>query len=124
MADILVRPNGSRRLIGDFLGFADPLRTLTTSGFGFEINKTENGYAVELPVAGYAPDQIDMTVEDRVLTVVGRNERRNFSRTLLIPEEIDAETIGAKVEHGMLTISLSVHPKVQPRKINIEVAAQ
>jgi HSP20 family molecular chaperone IbpA len=121
MADILVRPNASRRLFGDFLGF-DPLRTVTTSGFGFEINKTENGFSVELPVAGYAPDQIDVTLEDRVLTVVGRAERRNFSRALLIPDEIDADSINASVEHGMLTITLSVHPKSQPRKIAVTSA--
>jgi HSP20 family molecular chaperone IbpA len=120
MADVMLRPNGSRRVLGDFLGF-DPFRTLTTSGFGFEINKTENGYAVELPVAGYAPENIDVTLEDRVLTVTGKTERRDFSRALLIPEEIDGEAIGAKVEHGMLTITLSVHPKKQPRKIDVNV---
>ncbi|MGD0474640.1 MAG: Hsp20/alpha crystallin family protein [Candidatus Velthaea sp.] len=120
MADLLVRPTGSRRMLGDFLGF-DPLRALTTNGFGFEINKTDNGYSVEVPVAGYAPDQIDVTLEDRVLTVSGHNERRNFTRSLLIPEEIDADTIDAKVENGMLTIALNVHPKAQPRKIAVNV---
>jgi HSP20 family molecular chaperone IbpA len=120
MADLTVRPAGSRRMLGDFLGF-DPLRALTTSGFGFEINKTDAGYAVELPVAGYAPDQVEITLEDRVLTVSGRTERRNFTRALLIPDEIDAETIGAKVENGMLTITLNVHPKAQPRKINVQI---
>jgi HSP20 family molecular chaperone IbpA len=123
MAELSVRPNGSRRMLGDFLGF-DPFSTLSTGGFGFEINKADNGYAVELPVAGYAPENIDVTLEDRVLTVTGRNDRRTFNRSLLIPEEIDAETIGAKVENGMLTISLNVHPKAQPRKIAIEVAAK
>jgi HSP20 family molecular chaperone IbpA len=120
MADLLIRPTGSRRMLGDFLGF-DPFRTLTTTGFGFEINKTDNGYNVEVPVAGYAPEQIEVTLEDRVLTVSGHSDRRNFTRSLLIPEEIDTETIGAKVEHGMLGITLNVHPKVQPRKINVDV---
>jgi HSP20 family protein len=123
MAELLVRPNGSRRMFGDFLGFVDPIRTPTTTGYGFDINKTENGYAVEVAVAGYAPENLGITLEDRVLTVTGRTERRNFTRSLLVPEEIDAESIAAKVEHGMLTITLSVHPKAQPRKINI-VAAQ
>jgi HSP20 family protein len=123
MAELLVRPNGSRRMFGDFLGFVDPIRTPTTTGYGFDINKTENGYAVEVAVAGYAPENLEITLEDRVLTVTGRTERRNFTRSLLVPEEIDAESIAAKVEHGMLTITLSVHPKAQPRKINI-VAAQ
>ena len=127
MADLTVgraafRSPEPRRMLGDFLGF-DPLRALTTSGFGFEINKTDAGYAVELPVAGYAPDQIEITLEDRVLTIAGRSERRNFSRALLVPEEIDADAIGAKVENGMLTIALNAHPKAQPRKINVEVVA-
>lgn len=120
MTDLLVRPAGSRRMLGDFLGF-DPLRALTTNGFGFEINKTDSGYAVDVPVAGYAPDQIEVSIEDRVLTLSGHSEKRNFTRSLLIPEEIDAETIGAKVEHGMLTITLNVHPKAQPRKIAVDV---
>jgi HSP20 family molecular chaperone IbpA len=120
MADLLVRPSGSRRILGDFLGF-DPFRSAATGSFGFDINRTENGYAVELPVAGFAPENIEVTLEDRVLTIAGRTDRRNFTRSLLIPEEIDADTISAKVEHGMLTISLSVHAKAQPRKITVEV---
>lgn len=56
-----------------------------------------------------------------MLTISGRTDRRNFTRALLIPDEIDADTIGAKVENGMLTVTLNVHPKAQPRKINVEV---
>jgi HSP20 family molecular chaperone IbpA len=118
----MIRPAAPRRLIGDFLGF-DPFRSVATAGFGFEINKTETGYAVELPVPGFGPDQIDVTLEDRVLTISGKTERRNFTRALLVPEEIDAETIAAKVEHGMLTIHLNTHPKAQPRKIAVNFAA-
>jgi HSP20 family protein len=121
MADVLVRPNATRRLLGDFLGI-DPYRAVAASGFGFEINKTEAGYAVELPVPGFGPDQIDVTLEDRVLTISGKTERRTFTRALLIPEEIDADAIGAKIEHGMLTISLKTYPKAQPRKIEVNFA--
>jgi HSP20 family protein len=120
MADLMIRPSASRRMLGDFLNF-DPFRTVASGGFGFDINKTENGYTVELPVAGFAPENIDVTLEDRVLTINGKTERRSFTRALLIPEEIDAETIGAKVEHGLLAITLNVHPKAQPRKINVTV---
>jgi HSP20 family molecular chaperone IbpA len=120
MTDIMVRPSASRRMLGDFLNF-DPFRTLAAGSLGFEFNKTETGYTVELPVAGYSPEAIDVTLEDRVLTISGKTERRNFTRALLIPEEIDADSIGAKVEHGMLTIALNVHPKAQPRKINVAV---
>jgi HSP20 family protein len=120
MAEVMVRPNGSRRLIGDFLGF-DPFRgAFGPSGLGLEITKTESGFAVELPVPGFKPDQIEVTLEERVLTVSGKSERRQFSRSLLIPDEIDTENIEARVENGLLTLGLHVHPKSQPRKIDIQ----
>ena len=120
MAEVAVRgPLGGRSLFGDLLGF-DPFRGMANAGFGFEISRGENGYRVELPVPGFRPEQIDVTIEDRVLTIVGKSERRNFTRTIVIPEEIDAESIGATVEHGLLTLELNVHPKAQPRKIAVQ----
>jgi len=124
MADVAVRGNlGGRSLFGDLLGF-DPFRSVqTASGYGFEISRAENGYRIELPVPGFRPEQIDVTIEDRVLTIVGKSERRNFTRTVVIPEEIDAENIGANVEYGLLTLDLHVHPKAQPRKISVTGSA-
>ena len=122
----MVRPNGSNRaLVSDLFGF-DPLRavfggTPQYAGFNGEVQKTENGWTVEVPVPGFNPSQIDVTVEDRVLTVTGKTDRRSFQRSLLLPEDVDAETIDAKVEHGMLTLALHLHPKAQPRKIEIKV---
>jgi HSP20 family molecular chaperone IbpA len=119
MADVAVRGTlGGRSLFGDVLGF-DPFRGFPAgnAGYGFEIARAENGYRIELPVPGFRPDQIDVTIEDRVLTIVGKSEKRNFTRTVVIPEEIDADNIGANVENGLLALELHVHPKAQPRKI-------
>jgi HSP20 family protein len=107
------------RTFGHLLGF-DPFRNFTGASLGVEVTRTDDGgYTVELPVAGYKPDEIDVTLEDNVLTVVGKSEKRNFTRSLLLPEEIDGENIGAKVEHGLLTLTLNIHAKAQPRKITI-----
>lgn len=120
MADLMVRPNASRSLIGDVFGF-DPFRNVFgAANLGLEISKTDNGYSVELPVPGFGPDQIEATLEDRVLTVTGKSDKRQFTRSLVIPEEIDAESIEAKVEHGLLTLALRIHPKAQPRKIDVQ----
>jgi HSP20 family protein len=126
MADLVNRPNGAGRgLVSDLFGF-DPVRAFlgNTQNYGQtgEIQKTQDGWTVELPVPGFKPDQIDVTVEDRVLTVSGKSERRSFQRSILLPDEVDAESIDAKVEHGMLTLGLRLHPKAQPRKIEIKVA--
>ena len=61
-----------------------------------------------------------MTLEDSVLTVSGKSEKRQFTRSLLLPEQIDGENIEAKVEHGLLTLGLHAHPKAQPKKIAIQ----
>ena len=126
MADLMVRPNGQGRgLVSDLLGF-DPLRAFmgnpqSSYAFTGDVQKTEDGWNVEIPVPGYKPDQIDVTVEDRVLTVTGKTERRSFQRSILLPEEVNAEAIDAKVEHGLLTLGLHLHPKAQPRKIEVKV---
>jgi len=125
MADLMVRPNGAQRgLVSDVFGF-DPLRAVFGNvpqyGQQGDVTKTADGWTVELPVPGYKPDQIDVTVEDRVLTVTAKTERRSFQRSILLPEDVDAESIDAKVEHGMLTLGLHLHPKAQPRKIQVNV---
>jgi HSP20 family molecular chaperone IbpA len=123
MAEVAVRGTlGGRSLFGDVLGF-DPFRGYPAgAAYGFEISRAESGYRVELPVPGFRPDQIDVTIEDRVLTIVGKTEKRNFTRTVVIPEEIDADNIGATVENGLLVLELHVHPKAQPRKIAVSGA--
>ncbi len=127
MADLLVRPNGQGRgLVSDLFGF-DPVRAFLGSAQPYndtgDVQKTDDGWTVELPVPGYKPDQIDVTVEDRVLTVTGKTERRSFQRSILLPEEVNADAIDAKVEHGLLTLGLHLHPKAQPRKIEVKVVS-
>jgi HSP20 family molecular chaperone IbpA len=55
-----------------------------------------------------------------LLTVKGQNDKRNFSRTFTIPEDVDEERIEAKVEHGMLTLTLTLLPKAQPKRITVK----
>ena len=115
-------PNGtlSRPLV-DVFGF-DPFRNFFSSlpaAIGVEINRDETGYTVEVPVPGFKPDDIDITLENDTLTVSGKSEKRSFTRSLLLPEEIDSEKIAAKVEHGLLTLNLKLSPKAQPKKIAI-----
>lgn len=88
---------------------------------GLDVTKTDGGYTVELAVAGFKPDQINVTLEDNVLTIAGQSEKRSFTRSLLLPEEIDQENIVAKVEHGLLTLTLNLQPKAQPKKINVQI---
>jgi HSP20 family molecular chaperone IbpA len=109
----------------DLLGF-DPLRgflpglSQAPGTFGVEINRTEDGYTVEIPVPGFRPEQIDVTVQEETVMVSGKSDRRNFTRTLILPEDIDPDGISANVDQGMLTLNLHQRPERQPRRITVQ----
>jgi HSP20 family molecular chaperone IbpA len=103
-----------------FRNFYTPFALDTTGGRGaLDISRTENGYVVEIVVAGFKPEQIEITYKDNALSVSGKNERRTFTRSLMLPEEIDADNIEAHVEHGLLTLTLRRRPEVEPKRIQI-----
>jgi HSP20 family protein len=103
----------------DLLGF-DPFQNIRASyGFDYEVSRTENGYEVEVPVPGYNSTQIDVSFKDGILSVAGKTERRSFTRSFTVPEDIDADTIGARVQDGMLVLSFRRHPEAQPKKITV-----
>jgi HSP20 family molecular chaperone IbpA len=103
-----------------FRNFYTPVALDTTAGRGaLEISRTENGYSVEIVVAGFKPEQIDITYKENVLSVSGKNERRSFTRSLMLPDEIDPDNIEAHVEHGLLTLTLRRRPEVEPKRIQV-----
>lgn len=124
-AETMRRPGG---LFADMLGF-DPFRSFfpalanAPNVLGLEISRTENGYTVEIPVPGFRPDQIEVTVQDDALMISGKGDRRSFTRTLVLPEEIDPEGIAANVEHGLLSLHLRQRPERQPRRITVQSGA-
>jgi len=93
----------------------------------------DNHYAIELAVAGFNEDEIDVELKDNVLTVKGEQSKteteveylhkgistRNFVRTFPLAEHIEVR--GAKVKNGILAIALEqVIPEEQkPKKIAI-----
>ncbi|GAC1502867.1 MAG: hypothetical protein NVS1B14_07910 [Vulcanimicrobiaceae bacterium] len=110
---------------GSDLWNLDPFRNFfsnATALSGLDINRTDNGFVVEVPVAGYKPNEIDITMENGVLSISGKSEKRSFTRSLLLPDEINDEAIEAKVEHGLLTLTLNLLPKAQPKKISIKTS--
>lgn len=126
MADLATRrldgrsAPGARSVFGDVLGW-DPFTALAanSAAAGVDVTRTEQGYAIEIPVAGFAPEQVGVTLEDDVLTVEARGEKRQVRRAIVMPEDVDPENVAAKVEHGMLYLTLRLHPKRQPRRIEI-----
>jgi len=101
----------------DLLGF-DPFQSLR--GFEYDVTRTENGYEVEVPVPGFRPEDVEVTFQEDVLTVNAKGERRSFSRSFTVPEDVDPDKIEARVTNGMLVLSLARRPEAQPRRISVK----
>lgn len=97
----------------------DPFRVFSSWNVDYGVTRTESGYEVEVPVPGYKPDEIDVTYQNNILTISGKNEQRSFARLLTLPEDVNEQAIEARVENGMLRLTLPRFPEAQPRKIKV-----
>jgi molecular chaperone IbpA len=128
------------------IGFDRLARLVDTAASGqdaqsyppYNIEKTgEDTYRLTMAVAGFRPEDLDLTVKDNTLFVSGRisNEGpktevlyrgiagRAFERRFVLADHIVVE--GADVQHGLLHISLKrvVPEALKPRKITIGSAS-
>src|SRR6478609_12011610 len=95
----------------------------------------ENDYRIELAVAGFKPDEIDITAQQNVLLVSGRKKEeadekgnsyiyrgiatRSFERRFALADHIQVK--GADLKDGLLAIQLvrEIPEAMKPRKIDI-----
>ena len=99
----------------------DPFRlfdSVSTLGIGF--NRSETGYDIELPVAGFAPDQVDVSYHEGVIQVRGKNDRREMNQSFVLPEDANPDKIEAHVANGMLSLHVERYEETKPRKIAIK----
>jgi len=84
------------------------------------LSPNEKTFPISLNLAGYKSEDIDIAVDDGILSVVAENETMGKkSLKAYIPEETDVDTITASLELGVLTIEGEKYEKEKPRKIPI-----
>ena len=104
----------------DLLGF-DPFASVRSSwGLTYDVTRTEQGYEVEVPVPGFKPEEVEVTFQEDVLAVNAKSDRRSFSRSFTVPDDVDPEKIEARVTNGMLVMTLGRRPEAQPRRIAVK----
>jgi HSP20 family protein len=123
----------------DLLGW-DPFYTArpAASAFApaFEVKETTDSFIVKADLPGVAESDLDINVHNNVLTVTGARqaeERKDgesyalyerqfgsFSRSFSLPDMADGERIEAKLENGVLTLSIGKKAEAKPRKIALK----
>lgn len=124
--------------------FEESMVPSTTTGRGaqgftpaLDLSETPDAYHVEVAVPGMKAEDLKLTFENGVLTIAGevkqesekkernyhRVERRygSFSRSITFPTTVKGDAIEAKLEHGVLNLTLPKAEEVKPRQININV---
>lgn len=87
----------------------------------------EQAHAVKvlLEMAGVEPDEVEINVDNRVLTVSGdsvlRHEGRpiRYRRSFQLSEEIDSGRISAKAKNGVLELLLPKHEAAKVHKVKV-----
>jgi len=101
-------------------------------------DKDENTYILEVQVPGFKRDEIEIESNDNRITISGSSERqaveerlkgqvyqseferRDFHRTINLPVEIDADRVQAKLQDGLLTITLPKLSPTQAKRVAIQ----
>jgi HSP20 family protein len=101
-----------------------------------DVFDTKEAVVLKAELAGIDLDDIQIEVEDNVLTVKGerrleetvdderyhRIERRfgSFQRSLALPQNVKAEEISASYEDGILTVTVPKAEEEKPRRIEVK----
>lgn len=98
------------------------------------IYDTKDGYVLEAEMPGVSKDGLEITLEGNELTIVGRrhdetpqgaaaifreSRMMNYRRIFELDPTVDSSKISAKMEQGILILTLPKAEKVKPRKITI-----
>jgi HSP20 family protein len=98
---------------------------------GVNILETADAYVLEAEMPGVKKDGLDITVEDNLLTLVGRRQtseaspvyqesrRADFRRSFELDPGIETGRITATIEQGLLTVTLPKAEKAKPRQIQV-----
>ena len=101
--------------------------------------RRDDSFLLQLDLPGIAPDSIDLTVEDNVLTisaerpapvrgegvqsVIAERSFGTFTRQVVLGKTLDSERIEASYEGGVLTVAIPVAEQAKPRRIEVAVGS-
>lgn len=102
-----------------------------------DIIETEDGISLMLEMPGVASDDVNLTLEKRVLTIRGKVRltqsdklrlsyaeygEGDYERAFTLSEDFDPDRIEAVTQNGVLTVKMPRAKATQPRRIAVKSA--
>ncbi len=117
--------NGSEEWLNDFEG-----------QLNIDMYQTKDNVIIKSTIAGVRPEDIDITVANDMVTIKGSRRKEeniaaddyfyqecywgNFSRSVIIPVDIDSENIEADLKDGILTVIIPKAAKAKTKKVRVK----
>jgi HSP20 family protein len=104
-----------------------------------DLVETDDHYVLRADLPGVSEGDVPLEVDENVLTISGERKSEHketnegyyrveraygsFSRTLALPEGVDADSINANFDRGVLEVQIPKPEQRKPRKVEISVGA-
>ena len=127
------------RLAAQLLG-TSPGSARVPLAMPMDLYRSGDHYVLHADLPGVDPDSVDVSVDGGILTVTAQRSERTdlddvqwlscerftggFMRRLSLGQDIDAEHIAATYQNGVLTLTLPVAARAEPRRIEITPGAR
>jgi len=101
-----------------------------------DVYQTDGEIIIQAAIAGVKPEELDISVENDVVTIKGKRERifeeeeknyfyqecywGRFSREIILPAEVDSSRTTAAMKEGVLTIRIPKIEREKKRKILVK----
>ena len=102
----------------------------------FEVKETNEAFVVKADVPGVAESDLDIAVHNNILTISGVRQAEDrkegetfalyerqygsFSRSFSLPDTADGERVEAKLDSGVLFLTIWKKAEAKPRKIQLK----
>jgi HSP20 family protein len=106
--------------------------------YGVDIREDADHFYVEAELPGFKKEEVDITLENQTLTIAAErreeakqgngkkgelllHERRysRFLRSFTLPPTVNEQSVNAKMNDGVLTITLNKREETKPRRIQV-----
>jgi HSP20 family protein len=136
------KPVGAFDLLGDFNRVLDSFLTDNAPAWkvrtpAVNVREDENGYFLEAELPGLTQKDVDVRVEDNLLTIssskdaeaeekkddylIRERSQTSFKRSFVLPRNVDKESISAKFKNGLLILEMQKRKEDKTRSIEVKV---
>ena len=101
-----------------------------------DIREDEGRYVLEAELPGHTEENVDVKLDDNLLTISTKEEKNNeenkdgyvlrerrytaFTRSFVLPKDVDRDGIDASFSNGLLTLELKKTPESKPKQIEVK----